>query len=407
MSRYRKQTDCTTGAMVVYCAEIKRFSRSLSAVSGKQHLMSPNSISQSVGTGGVNRSEDVRTVQALLNKWVNPKIAVDGRCGAKTINAIIQFQRGFMQRPDGRVDHLSLTWTKLVGAAPGFPVPPVAQVSPSALVLRPITVVRISEGGYMIHYSGSVPAGARVLLLVGADNFSMDITGGYKTTQLLTLLSMLDQLNAANQGKYWGNPVPCWVGGFKDGRMLPETKSRPENLQCLVEPVRNVSGIGTSAGFAALGIRDLWYTATGEGRLLHTPLDGKYYFKYGGKFEVAGNRRGFDCTTYVGSVYNLQSGMDYNGEKVATAMWATSCGMEDKTGNEVKEFFKRHTSGNYVMWWFDAGSGAGHVFGVIKGKYHEFTSAHPHQPTPNGYKTGNIQERHLGTHLWTVRQLPK
>jgi peptidoglycan hydrolase-like protein with peptidoglycan-binding domain len=68
------------------------------------------SISASVGAGGVNRSDDTHTVQQLLNNvpaprgGPSPKLDTDGKCGPITIGAIRRFQQlntGFV---DGRVD---------------------------------------------------------------------------------------------------------------------------------------------------------------------------------------------------------------------------------------------------------------------------------------------------------------
>ncbi|MDP2897758.1 MAG: peptidoglycan-binding domain-containing protein [bacterium] len=80
------------------------------------------SISASVGRmGGVNRPPDVKTVQELLNKVPPPeggpkvRLAVDGICGPKTINAIQTFQlRHFgWKGADGRVDPNGPTLAKL------------------------------------------------------------------------------------------------------------------------------------------------------------------------------------------------------------------------------------------------------------------------------------------------------
>ena len=58
----------------------------------------------SVGRGGVNRNDDVRVVQALLNDWRAKKnlcpIAVDGSAGPETRGAITAFQ----QQATGLVD---------------------------------------------------------------------------------------------------------------------------------------------------------------------------------------------------------------------------------------------------------------------------------------------------------------
>jgi hypothetical protein len=64
-----------------------------------------------VGQRAVNRPDDVKTVQRLLNLHLGRlptlrALAVDGKCGARTEQAIVEFQRRVvgMAAPDGRVD---------------------------------------------------------------------------------------------------------------------------------------------------------------------------------------------------------------------------------------------------------------------------------------------------------------
>jgi len=80
------------------------------------------SITASVGRmGGVNRPNDVRTVQELLNKipvtsgGPIPLLETDGVCGKKTIDAIQKFQLHHFgwQGADGRVDPGGQTLRKL------------------------------------------------------------------------------------------------------------------------------------------------------------------------------------------------------------------------------------------------------------------------------------------------------
>jgi penicillin-insensitive murein endopeptidase len=78
------------------------------------------SIVSSVGAGGVNKPEDVGTVQSLLNAVFISKIKVDKRCGSETIQAISEFQKTFLPAPDGRVDPGGITWTRLLKVATGF-----------------------------------------------------------------------------------------------------------------------------------------------------------------------------------------------------------------------------------------------------------------------------------------------
>jgi hypothetical protein len=65
----------------------------------------PFEITAAVGRGGKNLEEDVQAVQAALNRRADAGLKVDGRCGADTIAAIVEFQRALGQsKPDGRVD---------------------------------------------------------------------------------------------------------------------------------------------------------------------------------------------------------------------------------------------------------------------------------------------------------------
>lgn len=75
-------------------------------------------ITDSVGAGGKNNSADVLAIQTLLNKWVDPKIAVTGSCAGDnaedpTVKAIKSFQSRFTSSPDGRVDAGGGTLKKL------------------------------------------------------------------------------------------------------------------------------------------------------------------------------------------------------------------------------------------------------------------------------------------------------
>ena len=71
-------------------------------------------IAKSVGRKGTNRADDVRAIQARLNKWIAfgrlpglAALAVDGQCGAKSKLAIGAFQLRYVpgiKTPDSRVD---------------------------------------------------------------------------------------------------------------------------------------------------------------------------------------------------------------------------------------------------------------------------------------------------------------
>lgn len=88
-----------------------------------QQPQNRQSISGSVGEGGVNRKADVVLIQKLLNN-AGAGLVVDGDCGRKTKGAIRRYQSNFLRRPDGRVDPGGTTFRHLVagvhkvGAAP-------------------------------------------------------------------------------------------------------------------------------------------------------------------------------------------------------------------------------------------------------------------------------------------------
>jgi peptidoglycan hydrolase-like protein with peptidoglycan-binding domain len=64
-----------------------------------------SSLGGSVGQGGQNNAADVKAVQAALNSIAGAGLAVDGKCGGGTVNAIVAFQKSLGQaRPDGRID---------------------------------------------------------------------------------------------------------------------------------------------------------------------------------------------------------------------------------------------------------------------------------------------------------------
>jgi hypothetical protein len=71
-------------------------------------------IGASVGRGGVNKPDDVRTVQTLLNLNGVQAGPADGQCGPGTQNAILSFQRRFIPNPDGRIDVGGYTWSRLI-----------------------------------------------------------------------------------------------------------------------------------------------------------------------------------------------------------------------------------------------------------------------------------------------------
>ena len=82
----------------------------------------------SVGHGGLNRTDDVRLVQELLNRHTQPPqrpLVVDGVMSPRTIAAIEAFQRRVLNihRPDGRIQPGDSTMVALTRQAEQPPTP--------------------------------------------------------------------------------------------------------------------------------------------------------------------------------------------------------------------------------------------------------------------------------------------
>jgi hypothetical protein len=84
-----------------------------------------DTLSASVGTGGVNAPTDVELVQRRLLAHGLVIGLPDGRCGPRTRTGIITFQSGFLRGPDGRVDPGGTTWRRLQADPAQAPPPPV------------------------------------------------------------------------------------------------------------------------------------------------------------------------------------------------------------------------------------------------------------------------------------------
>jgi len=107
----------------------------------------------SVGLNGNNARGDTIAVQSLLTRAGMKLGLIDGRCGPKTISAIVNYQRNLMRNPDGLVEPNATTWRHLTGqgsaarsAAPGGvrPATPTRAVTP---VRTPPRVAANGNGG--------------------------------------------------------------------------------------------------------------------------------------------------------------------------------------------------------------------------------------------------------------------
>lgn len=95
----------------------------------------------SVGRQGRNQREDVKVVQALLNKSLTPAakpLAVDGLVGPKTIGAIEDYQRRVvkLRSPDGRIDVNGPTFRALNGEPVKAPAPVPGELARDPVLMK-------------------------------------------------------------------------------------------------------------------------------------------------------------------------------------------------------------------------------------------------------------------------------
>jgi hypothetical protein len=250
--------------------------------------------------------------------------------------------------------------------SPKSRVPGPVKHAVGVLTLKQIQPVRRDHGGYKIEFHGTVPRHDTVCLYLGNNTrYSMDITGGYHKHRMAHLEQLLDLMD---QGGFWGKKIPVRVAIRSGGKILQETLSPPQFIQCPLEPIREigVEEVGSVEGLRYTGKPD----GSGGGAFLSSPIGDKYFFAYDGMLISDPKRRGFDCTTYVGSAHGLPNGLGQGGDgkTVAEAIKAEPCDMEHKHTKAVREFFEVQKTGTYIMWRH------GHVVVVKDCFVHEFTN---------------------------------
>src|SRR2546428_1040926 len=262
---------------------------------------------------------------------------------------------------------------------------------PTQITLKTITPTRIKDGGYTIKWEGVVPPASTVYLCLVTRENRLDITGGYTKQRLPQLLAAIEAVNG------WGQSVECLLTVEEGGAFLTESNAQP-----LQAPVVPYVGDLTFDGFWR-GEPKFTYPGVGQGRLLSNPISGKYYVRYGSRFETEGAKRGFDCTTFPMALFRCQASMAGKvGADLAHALGAQPCEMESRKEKEVKAFFgdeNRGAKGLYIMF------SSAHVVLVKDAIVHEFTNRGYVDP---GYKrapTASWQGyKRAPQGLWSVRK---
>ena len=268
-----------------------------------------------------------------------------------------------------------------------------------ALTLDPIKLAKTYNGGYTIKYSGKVPPGAKVRLLIGGDTDYIELNPQYHAFQLGALLEILYRKN------YWAvtdlRTVDCTVAAFTGNVMVPGTQSEAQELECPVTPV-TVKSIGTITALEDLGAVEpkLNYVKDGptHGRILSKPINGRYYFVLASILETDPANRGFDCTSYVGSALGRHDGMGGTSSDFADSLGAKTDVLTEEHLDKIREFMKTYPVGAYLMW------SGGHIVTLINGRVQEFNipkGAPGYRNTDiNAWKAGDSKTK------FTLREIP-
>jgi hypothetical protein len=259
--------------------------------------------------------------------------------------------------------------------------------------LHPIHLKKIKEGGYRISYTGKAPANSRLLLLINEQLPGVDVTAA-PPHDLLHAANLPAFLACIGNLKLWGQEAGCRLFAVQGGQT--SAISNGEKLACPVRPY--VGRLGPELGRPDSGPK-LNYTGVQDGRMLAQPaIDGCHYFAYGGHFETSNDLRGLNCITYAGAVFGVDpasGALRGNGAKLSDYLRAEPCGLEMKTGVEIKQFFSEKPHGTYLVW------NAHHVVVLWAGKVYEFSQSH------HGFRVTPIPAWHFASPPFWVRRTPK
>ncbi len=255
--------------------------------------------------------------------------------------------------------------------------------SEPVITLSPISCIYYADGAYSFSITTrpALLTGERVLLQVGSNDDGPCIEIGpslkFTSSELPALLQCVANINR------WAQAVPCqalrvapggptelWVTDV-NGRMTPGnytvvassgTTSLPSPVQPYGQSLYPGSGALRRLGRSIPRIPYVWTgSAThpvGDGRYLTPGIGNRHYFAFKGKLENDAGKRGFDCTTFVTSAFDVHaayaSGSNAygDGSKVADCLGATKCELESdvngvgRTGADLSAFFAENLGGS-------------------------------------------------------------
>jgi len=142
----------------------------------------------SVGLNGNNARGDTIAVQSLLTRAGMKLGLVDGRCGPKTISAIVNYQRRLMRNPDGLVEPNATTWRHLTGQGASAPRPSGGAATPTRAVTPVRTPPRVAAAN-----GGGGGGGAPAIVGRATPPVAAAPTPGNSSTSYTTLVPRPDR----------------------------------------------------------------------------------------------------------------------------------------------------------------------------------------------------------------------
>jgi peptidoglycan hydrolase-like protein with peptidoglycan-binding domain len=359
-----------------------------------------------------NKREDVLKMQrALALAFCKPSPPASGKCDADTVEAIKDFQAAIGASQTGRVSSGDAALSGLAALLAG----------PS---LRPITRKKIRHGGFLfatvknvmprnkykmyLSFRNRSFAAGQNLRNSGEMPFVVDVTGRphadlIGSDQLSALLAQIEKIGGTGA---WGNKAYCVVYITRDDVVVSRSTGATP-FDCPVKPYPGP--IGDSSVPSVLDVTEAdpvgpWtYTENGEAMKSGSMLDehafnGKYFFKYAGLFTIKNSLRGFDCTTYPGSIFGLPSTSMGSFDAICSAMMARPVGIEKVKLTAFLSFMETHTNDTYLVF-----VGGHHIVIISGGVCYEFNVG------PNGrrpYKWDPFMVRKWSTtDHYTVRSI--
>lgn len=367
------------------------------------------SIRHSVGKNSINHPDDVRKVSELLTKvgFLTPSISFAPRSTESTLglqqkqeppkdllNAIERFQTEafWTTKPDGVV-------------GPGGSTLGMLNQLTNPLQLTHLKTNRLTggakmlaDGGFKIGYKGigrktyRMPKSFKMLLQVSSLPKYVLVTGR-PPNDLIDAARMPFVLKAIEASGRFAVTVQCKLIVERGGRKLSESK--PKSLPTPVHPHNgkllplDIKNNGPSLTYQGNVSAKSFY-----GRTI-VKIDGvdKLYFMYYSGFETDASHRGFDCTTYAGTVLGVPFIKQQTGASIRQHLGLSPCTVKKDDGktvslsnassDDIKIYFEEKRSGVFLLY------KSSHVMLAYNNEVHEFTKT----DTVDGYRCTALNTR--------------